>query len=406
MLPQTTVPKNFQNGTYRYIVPEETVAKVKRFMPIMGITRVANITHLDLIGVPVVMVCRPNSRSISVAQGKGLTLAAAKASGLMESIEGYHAENITLPLKLASYEALRYKHRVVEVAELPLIKNTAYHPDRRLLWIEGYDLLHQEPIWIPYEMVHTDYTLPGTDGCGCFSTTTNGLASGNHLLEAIVHGINEVVERDATALWELLSTGEKQKTRVDLNTIDDTTCREVLEKYEQANVDVLVWNITSDVGIPAFLCAIAERTDHPLRKMVVASGAGCHLSQNIALLRALTEAAQSRLTVISGSRDDIFREDYERYRSTSTHDKFRTELPIIGQDFSQIGSYEFPTFNEDLNRQLSQLQVIGIQRVIVVNLTKPEFSIPVVRVVIPGLEGVHSIPQYSPGKRAKARIQR
>ncbi len=407
MLTNNPVPKNFQNGTYRFISPDETVARVKRFLPIMGITRIANITHLDVIGVPVVMVCRPNSRSISVAQGKGLTLAAARASGVMESVEGYHAETITHPLKLASYEALRYTHPVVDVRELPLIKNSAFHPERRLLWIEAYDLIHDASVWIPYEMVHTDYTLPGTDGSGCFSTTTNGLASGNHLLEAIEHAINEVVERDATALWELLPEAEKQITRLNLDSVDDAACRAVLEKYKQAKVDVLVWNLTSDVEMPTFLCAIAERTDHPLRKMYVASGAGCHLSRNIALLRALTEAAQSRLTVISGSRDDVFRDDYARYRSAETHDRFRQELaaPITGQDFRQIPSSEFATFNEDIACQLAKLQVVGIQQVIVVNLTKPEFEIPVVRVVIPGLEGVHSIPQYSPGQRARARIQ-
>lgn len=406
MLSDIPVVKQFQNGTYRLVAPEETVARVKQWMPIMGITRIANITNLDTIGIPVVMVCRPNSRSISVSQGKGLTLAAAKASGLMESIETYHAESITLPLKLTSYEALRYTHNVVDVRELPFIKNSAFHPERRLLWIEGCDLFQKDSLWLPYEMVHTDYTLPGTDGSGCFSTTTNGLASGNHLLEAIVHGINEVVERDALALWELRSEEQKQQTRVNLDTVDDPACRHILNQYALANVDVVVWNTTSDVGLPAFLCAIAERTDHPLRRMVIASGAGCHVSRSIALLRALTEAAQSRLTVISGSRDDIFREDYERYRSPQTYQRFRDSLssPSPEQDFQTIPTWEHPTFNEDLAVQLKQIQSVGIERVIVVNLTKPEFGIPVVRVVIPGLEGVHSIPQYQAGKRARERM--
>ncbi|MBZ0306337.1 MAG: YcaO-like family protein, partial [Anaerolineae bacterium] len=158
MLSDIPIVKQFQNGTYRLIAPEETVARVKQWLPIMGITRIANITNLDTIGIPVVMACRPNSRSISVSQGKGLTLAAARASGLMESIETYHAESITLPLKLASYEALRYTHPVVDVHQLPFIKNSAFHPERRLLWIEGYDLIQKDSLWLPYEMVHTDYT--------------------------------------------------------------------------------------------------------------------------------------------------------------------------------------------------------------------------------------------------------
>lgn len=71
----------------RSVPPAETVARVRRFMPAFGITRIANVTGLDTIGIPVVMVCRPNSRSISVSQGKGPDLDAARASGLMESVE-------------------------------------------------------------------------------------------------------------------------------------------------------------------------------------------------------------------------------------------------------------------------------------------------------------------------------
>jgi ribosomal protein S12 methylthiotransferase accessory factor len=89
------VSKLFRHGTHRLLAPEETVARAGRFMPVMGITRIANVTGLDRIGIPVVMVCRPNARSLAVAQGKGLDLALAKASGLMEAVEAYHAEHIT-----------------------------------------------------------------------------------------------------------------------------------------------------------------------------------------------------------------------------------------------------------------------------------------------------------------------
>ncbi len=90
--------KGYLCGTHRLVAPEVTLSRLARAMPVMGITRIANVTDLDIVGIPVVMVCRPNSRSLSVSQGKGLDLAAAKASGLMESIESYHAERITLAL--------------------------------------------------------------------------------------------------------------------------------------------------------------------------------------------------------------------------------------------------------------------------------------------------------------------
>ena len=39
---------------------------------------------------------------------------------------------------------------------------------------------------------------------------------------------------------------------------------------------------------------------------------------------------------------------------------------------------------------------------VVLDLTKPEFGVPVVRVVIPGLEGIDSSPRYLRGPRARA----
>lgn len=84
--------KGHKSGTHRTISPSETLARMKPYLAPMGITRVANVTGLDTIGIPVFMACRPNSRSLAVSQGKGLDLDAARASAVMESVEGYRAE--------------------------------------------------------------------------------------------------------------------------------------------------------------------------------------------------------------------------------------------------------------------------------------------------------------------------
>ncbi|MFT7675957.1 MAG: YcaO-like protein with predicted kinase domain, partial [Gammaproteobacteria bacterium] len=101
------IQKTFMNGALLCVEPSKTLERVMPWMSYMGITRIANVTGLDRIGIPVVMVCRPNSRSVAVSQGKGLTLDAAKASGLMESVESWHAERIEHPLKLSSFADLR-----------------------------------------------------------------------------------------------------------------------------------------------------------------------------------------------------------------------------------------------------------------------------------------------------------
>jgi ribosomal protein S12 methylthiotransferase accessory factor len=400
--------KTFYRGTHRLIAPEQTLERVRGLLPVMGITRIANVTGLDTVGIPVVMVSRPNSRSIAVSQGKGLDLDAAKASGVMESIEGYHAERITLPLKLGSHEELRYTHRVVDVTELLKRADSLFHPNLQLLWIEGHDLLGGQGVWLPYEMVHLNYTLPLPPGTGCFAASSSGLASGNHALEAISHAVCEVVERDATVLWHLRDEQTRRGSRVDLGTVDDPGCRELLDKFERAGVEVGAWNIMSDVPIPAFLSVIAERTPNPLRPLPSAVGYGCHPARHIALARALAEAAQSRLTLIAGSRDDIHRGEYDYVFSRDVQDRERKLLQVDAPmaDFHNVPTFGGGTFEEDLSWELQQLRNAGVEQVIVIDLTKSELRIPVVRVVIPGLEPRVPRATYLPGPRARALMEK
>ena len=90
----------------------------------MGITRLADLTGLDRIGVPVFAAVRPNSRSVATSQGKGLTPDAARAAALMEAVESWHAERIELPLRLASADELR-GGRLIDLARVPLRAGTA-----------------------------------------------------------------------------------------------------------------------------------------------------------------------------------------------------------------------------------------------------------------------------------------
>jgi YcaO-like protein with predicted kinase domain len=399
-----TARKGFRHGTHRLLTPAETAARLRPLLATLGVTRLADVTGLDSIGIPVAVACRPNSRSVAVANGKGLDRAAAEASALMEAAEGYHAERITLPLKLGSFAELCSTHRLVDVEALPRRTTSTYHADLPLLWIEGYDLLQDQPVWLPYEVVHTNYSLPLPQGSGCFVMSSNGLASGNHRLEAISHGICEVVERDATALWAL-GGEDARKSRVDLATVDDAACRAVLAQYERAAVDVAVYETTSDIGLPAFLCTIAEPEGSALGGLSAADGMGCHPDRSIALLRALTEAAQSRLAVITGSRDDIFPEDYEYRQSAAALQAFRGRIDGAGvaRDFRQAPTWEADTFDEDIAWELDRLQAAAIDSVVVVDLTRPELGLPVVRVVIPRLEYSLS-PSYALGARAQARL--
>ena len=307
--------KHYFGGTHRAVHPSVTIARVRELMPRMGITRVANVTGLDRIGIPVVMVCRPNARSLAVSQGKGIDLEAATASGLMEAAELFHAEHIELPLKLGSSSELSHSHAFVDVDRLPRVAGGRFNRNLVLLWIEGIDLLSGEPRWLPFESVSTNFTLPPPPGSGCFDCSSNGLASGNTAVEATCHAICEIVERDATALWNRIAPGERAKTGVNLESVSDEACREVLGKLEHADFDVAVWETTTDVGVPAFFSVIADRRNAISHHGV---GAGAHPAPEIALLRALTEAVQVRTTYISGTRDDLLPEEYGEQRRAGT----------------------------------------------------------------------------------------
>src|SRR5262245_38456192 len=154
-----STPKAGDGAGERTVPPEETLRRVRPFFSTVGITRVANVTGMDHVGIPTVIVTRPNARSLSVSQGKGATLAAARASGVMESIEQWHAERIEAPLRLGSERELGGRVRLLDVAGLPRAVNP-YTPDARILWIEGRDLATGEALWLPYEVVHLDLTLP------------------------------------------------------------------------------------------------------------------------------------------------------------------------------------------------------------------------------------------------------
>lgn len=400
--------KAYHQGTHRTIAPTATMNRVSRLFGPMGITRVANITGLDHVGIPVVIACRPNSRSLAVSQGKGIDLASAKASGVMESVEQYHAERISLPLRLGSFNELRHLGPMVPVESLPCSTVSRYDPALRLLWIEGYDLVQQRTALIPYELVHLNLTLPLPEGSGCFPLSSNGLASGNHLLEAVLHGVCEVIERDATTLWMLGDEAARTATRVDLDSVDDPACRSVLERFERANLVVAVWDITSDLEIPAFRCTIIDRVADPFRPLNPATGTGCHAARDVALLRALTEAAQGRLTVIAGSRDDIPRGDYEMAGNTEVWQQLRadlTEEPQVRR-FADVPTAAFPSFEDDLAWIVERLRHASIDSLIAVDLSIPGLGIAVVRIVIPGLEQQRMGTDYLPGLRAQSRIRR
>jgi ribosomal protein S12 methylthiotransferase accessory factor len=379
--------------------PAATLARVLPLASRMGITRVAVLTGLDVLGIPVVAAMRPNSRSIAVHQGKGVSLAAAKASAVMEAVETYHAETISLPLRLAAVGELA---GAVDPASLPLAAGRVVG-DARILWVAARELMGGGTVFVPQELVGADYTHPAPPGTGWFQATTNGLASGNHWLEAVLHGLYEVVERDAIAVWRAGGARVRDATAVDLDSVDSALNRPVLERYRAANVAVRVWDVTSDMTLPCFV-ALAVAPDGSVEAEL---GSGCHADREIALSRALTEAAQARLTRISGARDDFAPEGYDLAAKAERQAMAREWLrPPARRAFAQAPSWAGATLRHDLDIALARLHEAGVRQVAYVDLTQDAFSIPVARVIVPDMEGPWTPEDgaYTPGPRARATV--
>lgn len=189
---------------------------------------------------------------------------------------------------------------------------------------------------------------------------------------------------------------------MDLDTVDHPDCRSVLAKFTAARVAVGIWETTRDIRISTFQCAIVDCTEEPGRSVCVSGGAGCHPARHIALLRALTEAAQSRLTGITGSCDDCFRDDYREIRDPLSVAAHRRSIEVKGRrSFRSAPTLEAATFESDVAWELDRLTEAGVNQVIVVDLIKPEIDIPVVRVIIPDLEAILNPSECEPGPRAR-----
>jgi len=393
--------KKYTYDTHRATSPQETLARVAPHLSRMGITRVANVTGLDRIGIPVVMVCRPNARSVAVAQGKGLSLDAAKASGVMESLETWHAERISLPVRYACQADLVDEARIADLRRLPRVRASRFSETTRIIWIQGRELFTGEDVWLPFEMVHTDYTRPSPPGHGSFPSSSNGLASGNNHLEAICHALCEVIERDATSVWHHLPQEAKGRTRIRPGTVDVPVCLDAMRRIEAAGLDFAVWDTSTDTGVAAFRCVIVENEG---RGGHIGIGDGAHPHRGIALLRALTEAVQTRMTYISGARDDMTPDEFAS-DAIARKGRFARDLIEGGapaRDFGVCPHHDADSFEDDHAWLLARLRASGFDQVVSVDLTRPEVGLPVVRVVVPGLEAPHDDDSYVPGPRARA----
>lgn len=406
--PLTALSKTYRRGTHRSVEPGETLERFRPWLAPCGVTRVADITGLDSIGLPVAVAMRPGSRSNITFQGKGMEREAAKVSAIMEAFETFCAERSDGPLVWASAREMHEAGRsLIDWESLTPRKGARLSPRTRILWFEGRRLADDAPCWMPFECVHANFTLPAPAGSGHCVASTNGLASGNDRREALVHGLCEVIERDAQILFALDPSGLDGR-RLDLASIDDPEAAAVLAQIMEKGFVTAVWDLTSDLGIASFKCHIMERQGGPGLMPLPAEGHGCHPDRGVALLRAVLEAVQSRATIIAGSRDDVGPGLYARFDDMAELSRWRERLGSkeTARVFGNVPHAAHDTVDDDLDHIVQRLHAVGLKDIAVADL-QPDRRIPVsvVRVVVPGLEGPPG-PEVAPGLRARARMER
>jgi len=390
------VPVTYFGCTHRAIPPERTIANVEGKLRRAGVTRIAEITHLDRLGIPVYSAIRPGAAegAVSIYAGKGATKNQAKASAMMEAFERYSAEiNIE---DAQMFETGLYGE--IEGAINPetlILPQQSYKPDEtRLDWVKTVDVTDDEEYLAPVNAIYHPYIPRG--GAVLFKSNTNGLASGNRIEEAVYHGITEVVERDA---WSIFEAKKKCRGEVVCDGTENPLIRDMLHKFDQSEIEVKLLDLTADVDITT-IAAVAD--DTVLRDPALLSlGVGTHLNPEVAVIRALTEVAQSRATQIHGTREDTNRAvfmrkaGYERMKRINKH-WFSDSHKLI--DISRIKDKSKPTFKEDIETCVNILKKNGFDKIYYTDLTRREIEIPVARVIIPGME-VYSVDTERMGKR-------
>lgn len=389
-------PKHAPFGVVRTIPPAETIRRVTPLMASIGVTRIAEVTQLDRVGIPNFMSVRPRDKGpgISYYNGKGLTRTAAKAGAMMEAIEHYSAERCDQPVLFGTYQEMRKMGPAVNPTDLLVPQVREYWPNLRLEWVEGYDLLSKVRIYLPLNAVVCPYEAGR--GSALYYASTNGLASGNTIEEALCHALCEVIERDALAISlttlelapavtrVLVNAGitsaaaQSNADRFPLVALDDLprNASILVRKLQQAGLRVYLRNITSTAGIPTLDCTITEG------RLLVHGGSGTHPDARVALARAVSEAAQSRVACIQGGREDL-PEVMRQNPDLDPEDVFGRG-PVCA--FSSIQSYEHANVDDDVRFILRRLKSAGFSQVVAVNLSRPEINVPVVRVVIPKAE--------------------
>jgi len=373
----------------RAVPLQATLATVKAKFPELGITRLARQTDLDVIGIPCWAAFRPAANALAVNQGKGLSDDAAKVSAAMEAAEFAIAEAPRVPTIRASADDLDAEGKAWFDPSRSLPLGEALDASREIDWVRGSALFENREVLVPLDLVRLGCATDLKGIC----QSTNGLASGNTAAEAIFHGLCELIERDAETAWSLLPQAERMALCFDPAALDDPVIDDLCARFAKASIPLRLFDLTTDIAVPTFMALAGDGTGNRLQLM---AGYGTHPSPVRAAVKAITEVAQGRVTVIASARDDIALGDY----SDAAHPELR-ELATARPTHQPAAGLAGPASVEALLNHLGQsLLACGIDDVTCVSLGSDDLGFSVVRTLCDSLEDRGPNVHWRPGHRA------
>jgi len=364
----------FRENGNRTASPETFLQTILECLPRCGISRLGDLSYLPSPSFPVVQACRPDPMfhssygQNSGAQGKGVSTVQAKLSASMEAIESFCTEPRATNLVRASYCELSAAHAVIPPAHvMGRWQPKRPRDDEPLMWTSGLWLEEDCEVFLPAETVFFPFLPHSYDTNSFFPCSSDGVASGSSVLEAVIHALYEKIERHYLALWEM---GRIESVEVSVGD---------LESFAVAS-----WNRNLAEGMPlrfwSFLIPGIENLPMVFATRENWGGMGCSSSVEVSVLRAISETAQSQALGISGSREDTNRHSFQ-----SLGGETEPETLTLSQYRERVTDRTFNDLRTEYRFLMKWLHEAGFPMTLVANLTRNGVDVPVVRVVVPGL---------------------
>ena len=399
------------SGGYRSVSSRTTVSRYRKHVsPLTGVVSRLERIEAELpmntnyfaqhnFSAPAMSVDQLRSGLNGGSFGKGSTAEQAEASALMEAIERYSGifqgdeirlarrfvdfptGDAVLPNDVQLFSENQFRSRHIPQRDGSQPVPDPLDPSAKIEWSPVFSLRDCRFKYLPTGLLYFFYQD--------FHTDSNGCAAGNTCEEAIVQGFLELVERDAYAIWWY---NRLRRAEVDLNEFDDSYVRDLKTQFANLGRKVWVLDVTSDLGVPAFVSIMHWIQDG---RENIEFGSGAHFDRRIALLRSLTELSQFLSIGMMGGRggeklslDGVtpLKLDNYPFLVPATDPLVRPQLGI---------DVPLDSLREQVEACIEVATRAGYD-FMVLNQTRVDVEVPVVRVIVPGLR--HFYRRFGPGR--------